>query len=335
MSLEVLKRGLLATVQDIGRRGYGKFGVGTSGVMDSYAYSLANWLVGNNGEEAALEITWYGFAVKFLSDTLVSITGADLAPESGGLSVPMWRPVFFRQGSELIFKRPVSGCRSYVAVSGGIDVPEVMGSRSTNLRAGIGGLNGRALESGDVIHIQHSASSYIRLSDRSENSPFQTVKWSAAPHMTYGGSQVIRVTRGRQFEDFHQEARDRFFQSEYSVKPESDRMGYRLSGPVLGMECPREYISEGVAAGTVQVPADGQPIVLMADRQTLGGYPKIAQVASVDLPRVAQLPPGGRVRFQEISHSESEQLCFEQARQMRLLKTMIDSKLKEENNAAD
>ncbi|WP_237391631.1 biotin-dependent carboxyltransferase family protein [Paenibacillus dendrobii] len=330
-----MKKGLLATVQDTGRKGYGKFGISCSGVMDTYAYRLANWLVGNKGDEAVLEITWSGFAVRFLQDAWVSITGADLAPECEGISVPMWRPIFFLEGSELVFKYPRSGCRSYLSILGGIDVPEVMGSRSTYLRAGIGGFNGRALQTGDTIPIVKKAP-YDFPKRRSDDRPFRAVLWSAAPASTYGRADtLLRVTRGRQYEDFRNEAIERFFDDEYMVKAESDRMGYRLSGPPLTLESPKEYISEGVTAGTIQVPADGQPIILMADRQTLGGYPKIAQVASVDIPWVAQLPPGSRIRFQEISPYESERLFLEQERKMKLLKRMIDYRIKEEFNAAD
>ncbi|MGN7356468.1 biotin-dependent carboxyltransferase family protein [Paenibacillus sp. SAF-054] len=332
MSLEITKRGLLATVQDMGRQGYGKYGISGSGVMDRNAYRLANWLAGNRGNEAVIEITWSGFSVKFTEDTLISIAGADLGPESGGIPVPMWRPVFMRRGSDLTFKRPVSGCRSYLAVHGGIDVPEVMGSRSTYLRAGIGGLKGRALESGDVLRATSDTAKLCWTIPDGVN--FRSVKWSAAPRHADGyAQQTVRVTRGRQAEDFLDSAIGLFFEGEYRVKPESDRMGYRLSGPALPLKTPREYVSEGVTAGTVQVPADGQPIILMADRQTLGGYPKIAQVASVDLPLVAQMPPRGVIRFREISQAESELLYVEQEHRMQRLKRMIDWKLKEEFHA--
>lgn len=331
MSIEVLKRGLLTTVQDMGRTGYGKYGVSTSGVMDGYAYKLANWLVGNPGSEAVLELTWSGFSLRFLQDSLVSITGADLSPECGGIAVPMWRPVLFREGSELVFRRPVSGSRSYLAISGGIDVPVVMGSRSTYIRAGIGGLNGRALESGDILHAGKSGrTAEFSSVCHQKDAPFQAVRWSAAPRRSYiQANQIVRVTRGRQFADFRSESIDQFYQGVYTVKPESDRMGFRLSGPTLVLEEPKEYLSEGVVSGTVQVPADGQPIILMADRQTLGGYPKIAQVATVDLPRIAQLAPGGSLRFLEITPYESEMLYMQQVQAMRALQCMINCKLKE------
>lgn len=331
MSIEVLKPGLLVTVQDLGRTGYGKYGLGRSGAMDGFAHRVANWLVGNAESEAALEVTWSGFSVRFRQSMLVSITGADLSPESGGTPVLMWRPVWFRQGSELAFKRPVSGCRAYVAVAGGVDSPQVLGSRSTHLRAGIGGLNGRALQAGDVLHNKDSGrfgSPAASSRDFAEHVFFRAARWSAAPRPGYiRGNQAVRVTRGRQYDDFRAADLRRFFEDSYRVKPESDRMGYRLSGPRLELRTPREYLSEGVADGTVQVPADGQPIILMADRQTLGGYPKIAQVVSADLPKVAQLSPGDAIRFREVSLDEAEQLYLERERGLRRLKTMIDVRL--------
>jgi antagonist of KipI len=331
--MEVVKPGLHATVQDLGRRGYGKYGIPKSGAMDGYAHRLANWLVGNNACEAALEITWSGFSVRFNRDMLVAITGANLTPECGGLAVPMWRPIWFRQGSELSFKHPVSGCRAYLAVSGGLDVPEVMGSRSTYLRGKVGGLHGRALQARDVIPIKitpHEDKPLFVGTAGPESEAFYAPTWSATPRHGYvGPDPIVRVTRGREYGDFQEEALQHFITERYRIQPDSDRMGYRLSGPPLLLHTLREYISEGVADGTVQVPADGQPIILMADRQTLGGYPKIAQIISVDLPLVAQLRPGGNIRFREVSIAEAEKLYYEAAREMKLLHRMIDYKLKE------
>lgn len=333
MSIEVIKRGLFVTVQDLGRKGFAKFGIGKSGVMDGFAFRIANWLVGNGAEEAALEVTWSGFSVRFHQNTLVSITGADLSPESGGMPVPMWRPVWFRRGSELTFKRPVTGCRAYVAAAGGLDVPEVLGSRSTYLRGGIGGMDGKALQTGDVIPIRQSAQSGSSTKGSpkfEEHEVFRTVNWSAAPWRSYiRPNPVIRVTKGLQQGDFREEDLRHFYEGSYRVKPESDRMGYRLSGPSLALRSSREYVSEGVTDGTVQVPADGQPIILMADRQTLGGYPKIAQVVTADLPKVAQLSPGDVIRFREISIEEAEGLYLEQEQGLRLLKNRIDERLEE------
>ncbi|GIO29300.1 MULTISPECIES: biotin-dependent carboxyltransferase family protein [Paenibacillus] len=333
MSIEVIKRGLLVTVQDLGRTGFGKFGIGKSGAMDKTALRIANWLVGNDGGEAALEVTWSGFSVRFHQNMLVSITGADLSPESGGKPVPMWRPVWFRQGSELTFRRPVSGCRAYLAASGGWDVPEVLGSRSTYLRAGIGGVEGRALQSGDMIHSRRSdrsGSNDDRFPGNGGDEAFRTVRWSAAPRQGYiRPNHLIRVTKGRQYGDFRAEDLCGFFEGSYRVKPESDRMGYRLSGPRLTLRTAREYLSEGVTDGTVQVPPDGQPIILMADRQTLGGYPKIAQVISADLPKIAQLSPGNAIRFREVSLAEAEAAYLAQERGLQLLRKRIGDELKE------
>ncbi|MBE9917579.1 biotin-dependent carboxyltransferase family protein [Paenibacillus donghaensis] len=333
MSMEVVKPGLLTTVQDLGRKGYAKYGIPKTGAMDGYAHRLANWLVGNNACEAALEITWSGFSVRFNRDMLVAITGANMAPECGRIAVPMWRPVWFRAGSELSFKRPVSGCRAYLAAAGGLDVPQVMGSRSTYLRAKVGGLHGRALQAGDMIPVKftrHADKPLFVGAANSASEVFCAPAWSAAPRDGYGGTDmVVRVTRGREYGDFREEAIQRLIAESYRVQPDSDRMGYRLSGLPLLLETQREYISEGVADGTVQVPADGQPFILMADRQTLGGYPKIAQVISVDLPLVAQLPPGGSIRFREVSIAEAERLYCEAAWELRLLRRMINYKLKE------
>ncbi|WP_106765819.1 biotin-dependent carboxyltransferase family protein [Paenibacillus faecalis] len=335
MSITVIKPGLLSTVQDSGRIGYGKFGVSVSGAMDHISHRTANWLVGNHEDEATLELTWSGFTAEFGQDQWVAITGADFSPAIEGVSVPMWRPVFVRKGSRLTFHKPVSGCRAYLAVAGGMDVPEVMGSRSTYLRAGIGGFHGRALQPGDVLDVR--AGGFSAPATRlNKGDFFYSVKWSipAAVFLKDDHQPIIRVIRGNQFDDFDAESRRSLFDQTFQVTSQSDRMGYRLSGSPLRLSTPKEYISEAVTPGTVQVPADGQPIILMADCQTHGGYPKIAQVASVDIPLVAQVPPGGCIRFNEITLQEAEALLIDRSRKLRLLSRMIDIKLKEEYDAA-
>lgn len=334
MSIRITKPGLLATVQDMGRTRYGKYGVIVSGAMDSFSHRAANWLVGNADNEATLELTWSGFTACFEKDHWIAITGGDFSPQLDGINVPMWRPVFVRSGSTLTFNKPVIGCRSYLAISGGIEVPEVMGSRSTYIRAGIGGYQGRALKAEDEIHVKQSW--FTKRPDRiDEKSPFTSVKWSIPQALipSFNNHPIIRVICGNQFEDFDDSSRDSLFKQRFSVTPQSDRMGYRISGTPLTLKSPKEYISEAVTMGTVQVPADGQPIILMADRQTHGGYPKIAQSASVDIPVVAQIPPGGSIRFSEISLRESEQLYIDWSRKVRLLSKMIHQKLKEELHA--
>lgn len=393
MSIRILKPGLLATVQDMGRTGLGQFGIAASGAMDTIALRTANWLVGNGASAAALEITMAGFSAEFLEDTWIALTGGDMSPEIGGKRVPMWRPVRVRQGSRLALRRPVCGCRIYLAVAGGIEVPVVMGSRSTYLRAGIGGFGGRALRAGDELQVgagpgtgkgndtgtsaeigkgtaagtgTHSDSGMKpdtgawgiqgrygnagihgtqgMVTGRANvwpgpddpcqtglNASFQPARWgiSASALPVYSRNPVIRIVRGRQWDDFAAESRSRFLESSFTVTLKSDRMGYRLSGPDLKLSVPREYVSEGVAHGTVQVPADGQPIVLMADRQTLGGYPKIAQVVSADLPVMAQLAPGDKLVFRETGLREAEVLLTLQERGLKLLERMIRRKWEE------
>ncbi|QWU13308.1 antagonist of KipI [Paenibacillus sophorae] len=329
MSIEIHKPGLLATVQDLGRTGYGKYGVIVSGAMDRFAHRTANWLAGNGDGAAALEITLSGFAAEFKQDHWIAITGGNMAPVIDGRAVPMWRPVFAQRGSRLVLKQPVSGCRAYLAVSGGWDVPKVMGSRSTYLRAGIGGFEGRALRAGDELPVGQGRlrAPAALTGDDSFYAVSWAVPWSVLP--AYRQNPEIRFTRGRQWDDFTHRSRQAFMELSYKVTPQSDRMGYRLSGPSLELESPREYLSEAVALGTVQIPADGQPIVLMADRQTLGGYPKIAQVISADLPVMAQAAPGGHILFREVTLGEAEALYIRQERKLKRLETMIRLKLKE------
>ncbi|MGG3279397.1 biotin-dependent carboxyltransferase family protein [Paenibacillus solani] len=332
MSITVIKPGLLVTLQDTGRYGYGKHGISPAGAMDSFACLIANRLVGNEDEQGTLEITWSGFVVEFQRSLWISITGGDLTPTIDGERVPMWRPVLIKAGSCLSFQQPVSGCRAYLAVSGGFDVPIMMNSYSTYLRAGIGGYEGRALKKGDTLSV-HPSKISLDAPGRFlvEYGSFFTVRWSvsAGGYTDSNRETEIRVLKGRQYDDFAELSQQALFDECFTVTPQSDRMGYRLSGPTLRVSHSNEYISEPVALGTVQVPADGQLIILMADRQTLGGYPKIAQIASVDVPLLAQLPAGGRIRFKEISLPEAEQLSRARIREVRLIEAMIKRKLKE------
>ncbi|MFC7679774.1 biotin-dependent carboxyltransferase family protein [Paenibacillus sp. GCM10028914] len=329
MSIKIVKPGLLVTVQDLGRTGYGKYGVVVSGAMDPFSHRAANWLVGNDEKEAALELTWSGFTARFETDLWIAITGGNFSPQIEGVRVPMWRPVFVPRGSMLVFDKPVNGCRSYLAVSGGIDVPEVMGSGSTYMRAGVGGFHGRALKAGDVIRTRPSL---FKKHSIDVETPLYAGKWSIPQALfpSYHDHPIVRVIRGNQFDDFDDESRMSIFEQRFFVTPQSDRMGYRLSGKPLSLQTPKEYVSEAVALGTIQVPVDGQPIILMADRQTHGGYPKIAQIASIDIPVVAQVPPGGTLRFSEIALEEAQRIYVEWIHKIQFLHKMIHHKLKEE-----
>jgi antagonist of KipI len=332
MSITVVRPGLLTTIQDIGRYGFQKYGVIVSGAMDSYSLRLGNLLVGNEDNEAGLEITLMGPTLEIDKHTLFAITGADLSPTINGEPVPMWKPVYIRKKSVLQFGACKSGARAYLTAAGGFDIPEVMGSKSTYLRAGIGGYKGRQLQKEDVIQIKPPQKQSIRLIKQLENIDttriFSTTPWHIKREYVNHSSKPIRirVMRDRQFNQFTSESKERLFSCPFKVTAQSDRMGYRLSGPNLSLEKPLEMISEGVTFGTIQVPADGNPIILLADRQTIGGYPKIAQVAAVDIPKVVQVKPGEEILFQEISLEEAENLYMEREKYIQSLKIAIKSK---------
>jgi len=313
-SIHVIKAGALSTLQDLGRFGYQRYGVIVDGVMDEWSHRVANILVGNPETEATLEMTLIGPSLRFDDAALIAICGADLSPRIGEHDVPMDRPVLLRAGSQLEFGRRRSGCRAYLAIHGGYDVAPVMDSKSTYLRGGFGGLQGRAIRKDDMIAIgQSDATSHHRSLMRlfrTRDDPFSAPTFALVTRSVPDEStaQPVRVVAGPQWDGFATAMQQAFLDSEFAITPNSDRMGYRLQGAKLVPRETIEMISEGVSFGTVQVPPDGNPIILMADCQTTGGYPKIAQVASVDLPLLAQMMPGQRVRFERISLDEAQRL---------------------------
>ena len=298
MALEVLDGGLLTTVQDLGRYGYERFGVPIAGAMDPFALRAANILVGNSPGEAALEITLVGPTLRTTESCLIAIAGADLSPRVHGWEVPLWMAIFVRRGWIIEFGERKSGCRAYLAVAGGIDVPLVMGSKSTYLRGGFGGFEGRALRKGDLIPVGKPTFHLPSLAGKEFPSD-RIPDYSDAPE--------VCVILGPQDDHFTEEGIATFLSSEYKVSPASDRMGYRLQGPEIAHKGPTGIISDGIVLGSVQVPADRQPIVMMADHQTTGGYPKIATVISADIPLLAQCVPGAStVTFEAITVGEAQ-----------------------------
>jgi biotin-dependent carboxylase-like uncharacterized protein len=287
----VLEPGLLTTVQDLGRRGYERFGVPVAGAMDEFALRAANGLVGNPADAAGLEITLVGPRLRATENCLVAVCGADLDLHVGDRSLPGWMAVFVRRGWEISFGGPRRGCRAYLAVAGGIDVPPVMGSRSTYLRGGFGGFQGRALRAGDRLPVGAPAASPTDLAGR---------RLPKRVRPRYNDHPTLTAILGPQDDSFTGEGIAAFLSGEYRVAPTSDRMGYRLEGPAIAHKISADIVSDGVALGAVQVPAGGQPIVMMTDRQTTGGYAKIATVVRADMPLLAQCVPGeSRVRFRK------------------------------------
>ena len=332
--LTIEKPGLLTTVQDLGRYGYQKYGVITSGAMDPLAHRIANILVGNKENAAALEVTLSGPVIAFNENALISICGGDLSPAIDGKAIQLWRTTFVEKGSVLSIGSCKHGCRAYIAVAGGFSVPKIMGSTSTYLRAEIGGFHGRALKRCDQLSVGSygdlSSSMYRDLSSQAAGGSFAEMTWSIAWDVIPNNQTpaAIRVIKGREFHLFTKESQENLFENPFEITPQSDRMGYRLKGKTLSLEQAEEMLSAAVTYGTIQVPAEGDPIVLLADRQTTGGYPKIGQIASVDFPLIAQAKPGDKLYFTEVSHQEAQLLFLEMERKIQQLKTGIAHKFK-------
>jgi len=297
--IEIFKPGMGCAVQDLGRVGWRASGVSLAGAADGFALRVANLLVGNPEGAAALEFALAGPELRFSHDTVVAVGGAEFE------GLPRWRPVQVAAGTTLKLGAARAGCRGCLAVAGGIDVAPVLGSRSTDLRAGFGGLGGRTLAAGDWLSVG------------SEGLRLQGGSWRIDERMLpeYSREAVVRVVAGAQAGEFA----PAWLGAKFTVSRLSDRMGVRLEGPALERCGGRELLSTPVVPGTIQVPPDGQPIVLLADAQTIGGYPQVAHVASVDLPLIAQLRPGDTVRFGEVPLAEAGALRLARERSLALL----------------
>ncbi|MBN1226267.1 MAG: biotin-dependent carboxyltransferase family protein [Deltaproteobacteria bacterium] len=294
----MLSPGILTTVQDIGRFGFGRYGVASSGAVDKFSLRVGNILVGNHENEACLETTLFGLKIRVITDTAVAITGADFNPYINSHDKPlkMWRTHVLKKGDIISFKGLKSGCRSYLAIQGGISVPAVMESKSTNLPSSFGGLEGRPLKKGDIIY---SGGKGGNIAYKERSFP---IEWEPQ----YGKEWSLRIIFGPQDEQFSEKIKNVFIRSVYKVSPKADRTGIRLTGAVVERmpETGESIISEGVISGAIQIPGDGQPIIILGETVT-GGYRKIATVISADLPLLGQLKPGDEVRFKQVSLDEA------------------------------
>lgn len=294
MSILVKTSGPLTTVQDEGRFFYQSSGIRPSGVMDAAAYEAANALVGNMKGEAVLEMTFLGATLEFQSAAWFALTGADMQAKLDGAPVARYQAIHAEAGQTLAVGMAASGCRGYLAVRGGVDVPLVMGSRSTDVSAKLGGFEGRALKAGDVLPT-------LSVDDWTPT----TLQYETP---VYENTVTVRVVPGPQEEYFTAAGLDTFFSSAYEISPNSDRMGLRLEGPEIESHSGTDIVSDGIVFGSIQVPSGGVPIILMADHQTAGGYAKIGTVLSFDLPKLAQARPGDTVRFVRISAEDAQKL---------------------------
>ncbi|WAS05235.1 biotin-dependent carboxyltransferase family protein [Gloeomargaritales cyanobacterium VI4D9] len=333
MSIDVQEAGLLSTVQDLGRWGMQHLGIAPTGAMDTCASTLANWLVGNDAAAAVLEMTLVGATLQFEADTLMALCGGKFSATVNGRPLPLYRPVLVSAGSQVACGRAEVGARLYLAVSGGIDVPKVMNSHSTNLTARFGGMEGRALQRGDRLYIGKSSPQAQKLiatlKAQGKGKAIATTPFFISPTICHIPTSplVVRVVLTEEFKQLKSESHIQFFQSPFTVSAHSNRMGYRLSGKPLEFQHYEEQLSSGTVNGAIQLPPNGQPIILLADRQTVGGYPIIAVVASVDLPKVAQAKVNTQIYFQAIALQEAQELYRAQQRAMRLCKAHLDLKL--------
>ncbi|MBR5536712.1 MAG: biotin-dependent carboxyltransferase [Clostridia bacterium] len=310
--MEILRPGLLTTVQDGGRMGYQAFGVPVCGAMDWLSLARANILAGNRWDEAAFEITGMGPAVQFHVDCVFALSGADFSTTLNGNSLPTDGACLAHEGDVLEMGAAKNGFRAYLAVSGGLDIPKVMESRSTCLAAGFGGFEGRALKKGDRVALRAPQLWLKDLPHRSLE-PF------------YDPEAPVRVVLGPQDDVFTEEGIETFFTSEYRLGAQCDRMGCRLEGGAIDLKEGKNpnILSDGIVMGSIQVP-NGQPIVMMADRQTTGGYVKLGTVITADLPLMAQKRPGDKVRFEKVTVQQAQAARLYRCRKLRNLQGELD-----------
>ena len=306
MKVFVRSAGFLTSVQDLGRAGFRQSGISIGGALDSHAMRVANALVGNEDSVAGLEATFGNVRLRFEDQRVVAWCGGAFVVRIGGENLPAGHAGLIAKDEELVMLAPKAGARAWLAISGGIDVPPALGSRATDLRGNFGGHEGRALRDGDELPLGagerrfESAAPWV--SEWSAPAP-----WAATAHR----DRFLRVVRGLDWERFTAEAQTSLFGTPFTVSSDSDRMGVRLAGPKLDRLDSIDLLSEAVVPGTLQVPPNGEPILLLGDCQTIGGYPKIAHVITVDLPITAQLWPGDPVRFHEVSLAEAQELVRE------------------------
>lgn len=316
MNARILRAGFLTSVQDLGRTGFREFGVSVGGALDQHALRVANLLVGNAESDAGLEITLGGVRMRFEDERVVAWCGGDFEVRLGTVLLPSGHAAFVRAGEELTIDHPEIGCRAWLAISGGVDVPVVLGSRSTDLRGNFGGMEGRALRDGDVMPL---AGNSPRAKVWIDNLRAGRIARVSAPHDWASPAKrapVLRVVRGSDWKRFDDAAHRTLTSEKFVVSPDSDRMGARLDGSELKRNEDADLVSEAVAPGTIQVPPNGKPIVLLGDCQTIGGYPKIAHVITTDLPIAVQLRAGDHVRFQEIALRDAHHLLLEREREL-------------------
>jgi len=301
MSLKILKPGILDTIQDEGRYGYQHLGINPGGAMDLFAMQTANLLVGNKMNEPVLEIFFPAPDILFEQNALITITGANFSPMINGDGIKTGRPVMVKKNTVIQFPQKKKGQCCYLAVHGGFKLTPWLNSCSTNLKAAAGGFEGRKLQRGDCIELNKDF-----CHERLKDADFIKLHWRAAPITDKSGDEEIFVLPGNEWNYLDEQSRNIFLNNNFQVALSSDRMGYRLNGNKLISENKNELVSAAVNSGTIQLLPNGELIVLMADSQTTGGYPRIAEVITADVPRLAQLRPGATLRFARATLPEAD-----------------------------
>lgn len=318
MGIRILKGGMMTTVQDLGRNGYQSQGFSVAGAMDVRSLKIANLLLDNPENEAVLEITLIGPTLEFTSATIIAITGGDFQPQINGKPAPMYTALYMNKGDILKFGSARTGSRGYIAFSSYLEIPVVMGSRCTNLKSKIGGFKGRKLQAGDYMNFRIKRR-YLPffLSRKLEGDDFDQEE------------TTLRVIMGPQDDLISKQGVETFLNSEYTVTSDFDRMGCRLEGPFIAPKKTSDIISDGIAFGAIQVPSHGKPIILLSDRQTTGGYAKIATVASVDIPKLVQRKTDHKVHFKAITVQEAQQLYLDELKELDAMRKSIHKPCKE------
>lgn len=327
MRIRVIKTGLLATVQDMGRIKGLPMAVPVSGVMDAYSARIANYAVGNAAENAVIEFTYGGAVLEAETDILIAYAGGGACMEISEQTLPPGKPLFIPAGGIINLVNNPGGCRIYLAIAGGWDVPDVLDSKSTCLVAGFGGFNGRALQPHDILSASSARSALSqKILAELEGMVVNCPKWQIPGRGSSSEHKVIRVMRSHESGWFDGQSVSSLFAEPYKLSHKSNRMGYHLEGPVMSRSNEQELLSTAATPGTIQVTGNGGLVLLMADCQTTGGYPRIAQVAVVDMPLCGQLQPGNALYFNEISWNEAERLYIEQEKHLHQLSATIENK---------
>ena len=327
MSMKIIKAGILDTIQDMGRYGHQHLGINPGGAMDRFAASIANMLVGNDIDEAVFELHFPASAVLFEKETIIAITGADFVPAINGEIIPLLHPVVVSKNSVLHFQKAETGTRCYLAIAGGLEITKWLDSYSTNLKATAGGYYGRALVKNDVINLKREIPFLSAMNEKD----FMVLPWKANDKYAEGqeSDENIFVIPGHEWDVLQEEAKKSFLKQSFTITAASDRMGYRLNGPALHAEKYEELVSSPVSFGTIQLLSDGQLIILMADHQTTGGYPKIAYVISVNHSQLAQKKTGEKIRFELTDQQTAENLFLLQHQHLQQLENACKFKLEE------